>query len=78
LQLSRGHYRQTTGRIDHGEGRADGAFRIVLLCLRISEVDHEGVRRVLGDMSPETTDDVSHAAMVGVHHGVQLFRIETR
>ncbi len=33
---------------------------------------------MLGDISPETTDDVSHAAMVRVHHSVQLFRIETR
>jgi hypothetical protein len=67
---------QLRDSLDEGKARLDGALGIMLVGLRIAEIDQHPVTHVLGDETAETLDCLGAAAMVGADDRAQILRIE--
>ena len=58
------------------KARAGGAFRIVVVRLRITEIGHHAVAEVLGDVAAETLDGLRRRTMVIGNYFPPLLGIE--
>lgn len=63
-------------RIDHAKTGAGRAFGIVLMRLRIAEINEHAVAHILGDKAAKAADGVGHTAMIGADDLAQILGIE--
>ena len=68
--IARPHRRQQLQASPHG------ALGIVLMRLRIAEVDEQAIAQVLGDMALVALDDSRCGLLVGAHHRAEVFGVE--
>ena len=69
-RIERPHRRQQL------QAGAHGALGIVLMRLRIAEVDEQPIPQILGDMALVALDDRRRGLLVGAHHRAEVFRVE--
>ena len=67
---------QPSHGLHHAEGGAHGALAIVLVRLRVAEVDEQAVAEVLGDVPLEALDHLGAHALVCAYHLAQFLRIQ--
>ena len=65
-------------RLDHRQPGAHRPLGIVLMRLRIAEIDQHPVAHVLGDKAVEAADRIGHGAVVGPDQLAQILRVKTR
>ena len=70
--------RQSADRLDHRQASAHRALRVVLMRLRIAEIDQHPVAHVLGDKAVEAADRIGHGAVVVPDQLAQILRVKTR
>src|SRR5262249_9178324 len=64
-------------RLSQFESRPYSSFRVILVCLGITEVSENAVAHELGHESTRLGDLLGAAAVVRAHHLPQVFGIET-
>jgi uncharacterized protein YunC (DUF1805 family) len=64
--------------VDQRQPASCGALRIVLVCLRIPEIDQDAVAHVAGDKPAKSLDNLGDAAMVSADDSAQILGIEPR
>ena len=62
--------------LDDAQPRADGADGVVLLGVRIAEIDQDAIADVAGDIAAEFGRDIAGRAAIGEDDGGQVFRVE--
>ena len=70
--------RQSADRLDHRQPGAHRPLGIVLMRLRIAEIDQHPVAHVLGDKAVEAADRLGDGAVVGADQLAQILRVKTR
>jgi hypothetical protein len=70
--------RQLADRLDHRKPSAHRPLGIVLMRLRIAEIDQHSVAHILGDKPVEAADRVGHGPVVVADQLPQIFRVELR
>ena len=58
--------------------RANRALGVVLVGLRIAEINQHAVAHIFGDETVETSNRLRRAAVIGADYLAQLFGIESR
>ena len=69
---------QRADGIDQGQSGPDRPLGVVLMRLRIAEIDQNPVAHVFGDKAVEAGDRVGDAAVVGADHLAQILGIKPR
>ena len=69
--------RQSADRLDHRQPGADRPLGIVLMRLRIAEIDQHPVAHVLGDKAVEAADRLGDCAVVVADQLAQILRVMT-
>jgi hypothetical protein len=69
---------QLLERFDQGEPGAHRLLGVVLMGLRISEIDEDAVAHVLGHEPAITPDHLGHAALIGPDHLPEVLGVHTR
>jgi hypothetical protein len=64
-------------RLDDGEPGAHRPFGIVLMRLRIAEIDQDAVAHILGDKAVQVADRLGDSAVVVADQLTQIFRVIT-
>ena len=70
--------RQSADRLDHRQPGAHRPLGIVLMRLRIAEVDQHPVAHIFGDKPVEPADRIGDGAVVGADQLAQILRVEPR
>ena len=68
-QLDRGH------RVDQCKPGTDGSLGIILVCLRIAEIDEYAVAHVLGYEAAKVTHRLGDALLIGRNDLAQVLRV---
>ena len=68
--------RRPADRVDHRQPGADRPLGIVLMRLRVAEIDQHAVAHVLGDKAVEAGDDLGDGAVIGADQLAQILRVE--
>jgi hypothetical protein len=63
-------------RLDHCKPGPDGVLSILLVGLRIAEIDQDAIAHVLGYEAAEPGHRLGHTSVIGSDHVAQVFRIE--
>src|SRR6516225_9472948 len=69
--------RQTADRLDHREAGAHRPLGVVLMRLRIAEIDQDAVAHVLGDKAVQMGDRLGDGVVVVADQLTQIFRVIT-
>jgi len=67
---------EAADRVDDPEPRPDRPLGIVLMCLRVAEIDQNPVAHVLGDKAIEPGDDLGDGAVIRGDYLAQILGIE--
>ena len=62
--------------LDDAQPCADGADSVVLLGMRIAEIDQDAIADIAGDIAAEVGRDIAGRAAIGEDDGGQVFRVE--
>jgi hypothetical protein len=68
---------QLADALDQGEPSENRTLGVVLVRLRVAEIDQHPVAHILGDKSGKAADRLRYAAMVYADHLTQVFGIKT-
>ena len=63
-------------RLDHCQAGAHGLLRIVLIGVRVTEVDEDAVAHTTADKATEPGHDLGNALLVGADHLLKVFDVK--
>ena len=69
---------EATDSVDHAQPRPDRPLGVVLMRLRVAEIDQDAVAHVLGDKAVELGDDLGDGAVIRGDDLAQILGIEPR
>ena len=69
---------EATDGVDGTQPRPDGAFGVVLMRLRVAEIDQHPVAHIFGDKAVEASDDIGYGMVISGDDLAQILGIEPR